>query len=206
MSIIQCKIINLIGKPWYWKSFLSLFFAIHYKNTHRIYSNVDFFYEGVKFNKTIKTIKDTSKITFDEFKDKPWLVIIDEWWSNVNARRSMSEENIEIVTELGMLARKKNVNVIYCSQLDRMLDVYLREMSFMTIELNRPFFENWKLVFNAEIKKNTFLVWYREFRLFELLDMWYSFNTLETSQIRKKTIKKEHKKTMKESESFWIVV
>ena len=110
----------------------------------------------------------------------------------------MSEENLTIANELWALARKKNLNVIYIAQLERMIDIYLRELSFMSIRLTKPtrdldLYDDGRLIFHIEIKRKDKIIWYRDLNLFELLNMWYSYNTLELSKMWKIEKTKEKK-------------
>ena len=198
-DILEIKIVSVIGEPWYWKSFLSLFLAVWYHQKYwkqtRIFSNIDFFYKNKKINNTIKWVEDAKKI---EFSKIPWLCIIDEGGQNINARRAMSDDNIILANELWALARKKNLNVVYIAQLDRMLDIYIRELSFLNIRLLKPTrdlqeYPDGRLIFHIEMKKKEKIIWYRDLNLFELLLMGYSYNTLEISKLEK-TKKKERKK------------
>ena len=84
---------------------------------------------------TIQNIDDIEKIQFSNIKG---IVILDEGGINVNARRSSSEQNMEF-GKLGMLGRKKNVNIIVISQLERMTDVYFRELASGSITMNSWF-------------------------------------------------------------------
>jgi hypothetical protein len=50
-----------------------------------------------------------------------------------------------------MLGRKKNVDIIVCGQLGRMIDVYYRELANYTFEMNAYFVGKEKLMFDAKI-------------------------------------------------------
>lgn len=199
-NIIECKIINLTWKPWYWKTFLALLFASYYHEKYwkkaRIYSNVDFYHNYIKLNKSIKTLTDIDLIEPNDYI--PWLVVIDEVGLNVNARRSMSDQNLDITTKLGALARKLNVNVVYIWQLDRMLDVYLRELAFININMLKPTkdpdYTDGRLIFHSELTNWKKHIWFKDFYLFTLLDLWYKYNSMEKSIIEKDKTKEQQKK------------
>ena len=62
----------------------------------------------------------------------------------------MSESNMEF-GRLAMLGRKKNVNIIVISQLERMTDVYFRELSEYSFTMNSWFESSTKLMFEFEL-------------------------------------------------------
>ncbi len=63
----------------------------------------------------------------------------------------MSEENLEFA-RLGILGRKKNVNIIVISQLERMTDVYFRELATGSITMNSWFVRGGKMMFEATFR------------------------------------------------------
>lgn len=62
---------------------------------------------------------------------------MDEGGVNNNARRSSSDANMEF-GKLAMLGRKKNMDIFQISQLERMADVYYRELSECSIQMTKP--------------------------------------------------------------------
>lgn len=189
--IIQNKIITIYWKPWSWKTLLSLFFASFYcRKGSKIYSNVDYFFNKKKINETIKDIKDIKKIPPQSQK---WLVVVDEWWVNINSRRSMSDDNIEL-WQLWMLSRKKNIDIIVIAQLDYTIDKYYRDLSRSSFYMRSFFIKKDYLIFEADIFKNDNFFWKLELDLlFFIKNSLYSYDTAEES-IFKKTKKIEKPK------------
>ena len=87
---------------------------------------------------------------------------------------------------LGMLGRKKNVDILIIAQLERSVDVYFRELSTYSVEM-RSYFENSQIMFEVTAKnrfgtvisvQNVDLVqWANKER--------YKYNSLESSEIKK---------------------
>lgn len=184
---IKNRIITIYWEPWAWKTF----FAVYLASLHtRIYSNVLVLRNGKQVSNTIKSIEDLEKIEFSEVKG---IVIIDEWGVNNNARRSSSEQNMEF-WRLAMLWRKKNVNIIMISQLERMTDVYFRELASASITMNSWFLKggDGKLMFEATFRNSSGNIDGSKFvDLFEWSELTgYIYNSLESSKIdsRKKPI------------------
>lgn len=144
-KIVKARIISIYGLPWEWKTFFASFLAWFYD---RIFSNVDFYKNWKKINKTIKTMLDIDQIEFNENRG---LIVIDEWWANANARRSMTDKNI-LFWRLWMYCRKKNCNVVMISQLERMADVYFKELSYYHFEISSYFSGPDYLMFEVQIK------------------------------------------------------
>ena len=205
-DIVQIKLITLVGEPWFWKSFLALFFAMWFNESYmrenkkkihpRIFWNLDILYKSKKISKPI-AYWSMEKI---EFSQVPWLLLFDETFQNAGSRDSLTKENKTIVNELWALWRKKNLNTIFMAQSSRMIDVLIRELSYITIELKEPYFNyeeywDWRLIFHWEIFKKWVLTAYHEFNLFELLNMWYKHDTLQTSKLKKINRSKPIKKT-----------
>lgn len=200
MGIIQNKIITIYWPPWSGKTMITEFFVWYFYMfwAKRIYSNVEYKYKNRIINKKIKDIKDLDRIKFAEDK---WLAIIDEWWLNINSRRSMSSENLEYA-KLGMLWRKKNVDIVIVAQLDYSIDKYFRDLSFCSIYMESFFYKKDYLMFEGTIYKKDYLVWKKEFDLFYIVkNTNFSYNTLEESMIwnkdeekKKKMIQEKHNK------------
>lgn len=142
--IIQNKIIRIVWKPGQWKTYFAVFLASFYP---RIFSNVDIFRHWKKINVSIQNIWDVESISYEDTK---WVVLLDEWGININARKSMSDANFEFA-KLWMLWRKKNVDIFVLSQLDRMVDVYFRELAYYTFKMRA--YHTWKeyLMFEARV-------------------------------------------------------
>lgn len=200
MGIIKNKIITVYGDPGSWKTLISVFFVAYFYLcwVDRIYSNVEYKYKGRVIGKSIKDIKDIERIKFSEVKG---LVILDEWGLNVNSRRSMSNDNMEY-GKLGMLWRKKNVDIIIIAQLDYSIDKYFRDLSFASLYMDSFFVKKDYLSFEATIFKKDYLVGKKEFDLFYLIqNTFFEYNTLEESLItsweewkKNRIFKKETKK------------
>lgn len=87
--------------------------------------------------------------------------------------------------KLLMLGRKKNLNIITISQLERMTDVYARELSKNSFHMRSWFVTPDKLMFEYTVSKNGQIVGSKFVDLFEWSRLTgYSYNTLETSKMR----------------------
>ena len=53
---------------------------------------------------------------------------------------------------LGMLGRKKNVDIIIVAQLERSVDVYFRELSTYSIDMRSYFEGKGRIMFEATVK------------------------------------------------------
>lgn len=194
-KVVQNKIIAIYWLPWQGKTFLATFLASQYR---LIYSNVQIL-KGVTdrnwtvlYNQEVSnhiwSIEDIEKISYKETKG---IVVLDESGLNINSRNSSSESNMQYA-RLGMLGRKKNVDILIIAQLERSVDVYFRELSSYSIEM-RSYFENGGIMFEATAKnrfwsiisvQNVDLVRWAEKEK-------YSYNSLESSQISAKKKEKE---------------
>ena len=123
------------------------------------------------------------------------MVVIDEGGINLNARRSQSEGNMEF-WKLAMLWRKKNVNIIVISQLERMPDVYIRELSASSFLMHSWFVSNDKLMFEYDLKDSEWNTIGTKFAdLFEWSKMChYEYDTLESGKIDMNTEKAQKRK------------
>ena len=181
--IIKNKIITIVWRPGEWKTFFAVFLASFYE---RIISNVEIMKNNKKLNFSIRNLWDVENI---KFLEKKGVVLLDEWWINVNARESMSWSNKEF-WQLAMLWRKKNVDIIIIWQLKRMIDVYYRELSNFIFEMES--FIVWKddIQFTCKIYNDSWFL--RKVIKLDLLEFskitWISYNTLETSRIDKKNL------------------
>jgi hypothetical protein len=180
-KIIKTKIVSIYGLPGEWKTFFASFLSFFYA---RVYSNVDFFSNWKKRNVTIKTMSDiNNKI---KYNDKLGILILDEAWVNVNARRSMSNDNIEY-WQLAMYSRKYNINICIISQLERMADVYFREMSSYNFEMHSYYTGPNYLIFESLIKDRYWsIIWNKKFDFIKFANKrHYTYNTLDKSIISK---------------------
>lgn len=66
------------------------------------------------------------------------MILLEEAGINVSSRRFMSEQNMEF-SELGMLGRKKNKDIIFIAQIERTVDVNIRELCQYRFDM-RSFF------------------------------------------------------------------
>lgn len=173
-------------------------------NYRLIYSNFEIFKGEVDINGSmlyehkvsndIKTMSDIEKIEYNEVKG---VVVLDESGLNINSRRSASEDNMEYA-RLGMLGRKKNVDIIIIAQLERSVDVYFRELSTYTVEM-KSFWEGSNMQFEVTAKNR-----YGTTISVQHVDLikWankenYRYNSLESSEIQKKV------KKPKKEDKFW---
>lgn len=210
MAVIKNKIIMICWDPGSWKTmstmfFVGFFYLCWYK---RIYSNVNYYYRRKRINDPIYTINDINRIPFNEQKG---LVIIDEAWLNINSRRSGSNVNLEY-SKLGMLWRKKNVDIVLVAQLDYSIDKYFRDLAYATLYFTSRFVKKDYLMFEAKIYKKDYLIGMKEFDLFYMIkNTFLNYNTLEESNIdsswyneeqkkKKKSIKKAKKKKAKKED------
>lgn len=178
-KIIKTRIVSVYWLPGEWKTFFASFISYFY---NRVYSNVDFYEKWKKVNITMKTVLDIE--TKIKYHDDKWVLIIDEWWANVNSRDSHSERN-KIFGRLAMLSRKKNINIVIISQLERMQDVYYREMSFYHFEMHSYFTGPNYLMFDLMIKDRFWnIIWNKTLDLIKFANICkYTYNTLDTSLI-----------------------
>jgi len=176
-QIIQNKIYIVVWKPGKGKTFFATFLA----SFHRyIWANYEIKLNWKVCNNFIKKIDDLDKIKFQEQKQ---MIVIDEWGVNNNARRSSSDSNL-LFGELAMLSRKKNANVIMISQLERMSDVYYRELAECCFEMNSWFVSSDKLMFEYSVERNGKIEGSKFVDLFAWSKkMGYEYNTLESGKI-----------------------
>lgn len=176
-KIIQNEIYTIYWKPWKWKTFFAAYLASIHK---RIYANFEIMFKGKQVANIIWNIDDIEKIDYSDMKG---VVVLDEGGINLNARRSMSDANMEF-WKLGMLWRKKNVNIIVISQLERMTDIYFRELSGCSFTMNSWFESHDKLMFEFELSRNGKVVWSKFVDLFEWSQKTgYTYDTLESGKI-----------------------
>jgi hypothetical protein len=129
------------------------------------------------------------------------VVVLDESGLNINSRKSSSDENMEYA-RLGMLGRKKNVDILIIAQLERSVDVYFRELSTYSVDM-RSYFDNSKIMFEVTAK-NRFgtIISVQNVDLVQWANKEnYKYNSLESSEIKKKV--KKTKISSVDEEKFW---
>jgi hypothetical protein len=129
------------------------------------------------------------------------VVVLDESGLNINSRKSSSDENMEYA-RLGMLGRKKNVDILIIAQLERSVDVYFRELSTYSVDM-RSYFDNSKIMFEVTAK-NRFgtIISVQNVDLVQWANKEnYKYNSLESSEIKKKV--KKTKISSVDAEKFW---
>lgn len=179
--ILKNKIILITWLPWSWKSFFAMFLASFYE---RIFSNLKIYENWKKRNIDILTMEDIEALDYSETK---WLALLEEMWLNANARRWMSNQNLDFI-RLWVLSRKKNVDIIIISQLERIVDVVLRELCSASFEMSSYFSKKDYLLFNIEVKNKSWqLVKMINADLIKFTNKYFwTYNTLETSEIKKR--------------------
>lgn len=120
-----------------------------------------------------------------EYQEEKGVAILDESWLNINARRWMSQQNLDFI-RLWVLSRKKNVDIIIISQLERLVDVALRELCSASFEMSSYFYKKDYLLFNIEAKNRSWqLVKMITADLIKFTNNYYwTYNTMETSEIK----------------------
>lgn len=197
VEIIQNKIIVILGDPGKGKTLISSYYTYWYFiNNRNIFSNVDYFYQKKEYwpvNYRISTIGDLEKI---EFQKEKGLIVMDESGVNINSRRSMSEQNLEI-SKLTFLSRKINCDLIYIGQIEGSIDKNIRDIATFTIHMNSWFAEKDYLVFEMEVYKKEILLWFKKIDLFRFVnETSFFYSSTEISKIF--DINKEIKKMKNE--------
>lgn len=179
-KILKNRLIYITWLPWSWKSFMAMFLSSFYEwiiSNYKIYNN------WVQINEDIKDMNDIENIENVWYKR---CCILDEWWLNINARQGMSSENLDFI-RLWVLSRKKNIDIIVISQLERLLDVAIRELCEFSFDMNSYF--SWKeyLMFDCKVKNRYwYLVKNMKVDLIKFTrNYFWEYNTEETSIIRK---------------------
>jgi hypothetical protein len=113
-----------------------------------IYSNIDVKHKWKSI--LTKKIDSLSDIEHIKFQDKKAIVMVDEWWVNINSRRFMTEANLEF-SQLAMLWRKKNVDICIITQREFMIDKNFRELAKFVISMRAYFVWYQKLMFEFKI-------------------------------------------------------
>lgn len=111
-------IMGIFGLQGWGKSALTAYFALLAHNMgYTIYSNFPLSFDYIP----ITTIKEAQEC-------RNGYLCLDEIWAWVHARTSQSKINKEMMA-ICLLNRKRNVNIIYNTQLPRTIDVILREVT-----------------------------------------------------------------------------
>jgi len=196
---------GIYGLPWSGKTFFAMLLASTY--AWPIYSNVDFFKNWKLRSKHIEKMSDINAIKFCEIKG---VAILDESGINISSRRSMSEQNMEFL-ELWMLGRKKNIDIIVISQLERSVDVVMRELCTYSFTMDSWFSKKKAnyLDFEVEIKwRFDFLIWKKEVDLIKFSNLTgWTYDTKEDSVIQRTTSKERKEKENKQgllNEILWV--
>lgn len=177
-QVIQNSIYTVYGKPWYGKTLFCLVSASSYKI---IYSNFRIYLNGKQVSNDITSIEDLDSLVFNPTKS---VFIMDEGGVNNNARRSSSDANMEF-WKLAMLGRKLNMDIFQISQLERMADVYYRELSECSVQMTKPKRRGANdLIFYYDIYRGDTFEWSVEIDMLQWMkDTGYSYDTLESGKI-----------------------
>ena len=116
-----CGVFGNIGSG---KTLLLVFF-LKYLNYHNKYANFTAKVKGVK------PITLSELLTMNFLNEKS-LVCLDEAYIELDARRSLKKKNIDI-SHLVFQSRKRNVDIIYASQLRSSVDLRLRDLTQVNI-------------------------------------------------------------------------
>lgn len=181
-TIVQNKMILIVGDPWSWKSFMASLLGSFYQE---IYSNIKIEYFWKQISNDIRSIDDISKISFSE---KKGCIILDEAWVNMNSRRFMTDENMRY-WELAMLWRKLNKDIYIIAQMDYTVDKSVRNLCRYTIHMRAWY--SWKnyLMFEFDVMdRSGQLVSQKQIDLFEWArQSGFSYSSLESSRIWRST-------------------
>lgn len=123
--------IILYWKQWTGKTLTAICLSLDWEK--RIYSNFMIYKDGKQINKKLKDISDVNNIRFSY---TPWVIIIDEAGINMSSRKSMSNTN-EILNNLLFLVRKLNCSLIWISQRIESIDVNVRVLSELVLEMRK---------------------------------------------------------------------
>jgi len=117
-----CGVFGNIGSG---KTLLLVFF-LKYLNYHNKYANFTAKVKGVK----PITLSELLAMNFS--LNEKTLVCLDEAYIELDARRSLKKKNIDI-SHLIFQSRKRNVDIIYASQLRSSVDLRLRDLTQINI-------------------------------------------------------------------------
>ena len=112
------EILGILGLQGWGKTALTTFFGyMAHLNGFDIYSNYPLSFNHI----FIESLDDAKKV-------RNGFLLFDEFWRWVHARTSQSNINKEMMG-ICLLNRKRNVNIIYNTQLPRTIDVILRDVT-----------------------------------------------------------------------------
>lgn len=112
------EIIGILGLQGWGKTALTTYFGfVAFCNGRTIYSNYPVSYPHI----LIKSLKEAQEC-------RNGYLLLDEFWRWVHARTSQSKINKEMMA-ICLLNRKRNVSIIYNTQLPRTIDVILRDVT-----------------------------------------------------------------------------
>lgn len=112
------EILGIYGLQGWGKTALTTGFGyLAYKNGYDIYSNYPLSFDY----KPVETIKQAQEV-------RNGYLLFDEFWKWVHARTSQSNVN-KVMMGICLLNRKRNVSIIYNSQLPRTIDVILKDVT-----------------------------------------------------------------------------
>ena len=112
------EILGILGLQGWGKTALTTGFGyLAFMNGYKIYSNYPLSFDYTP----IKSLKDAKNV-------RNGYLLFDEFWRWVHARTSQSNINKELMG-ICLLNRKRNVSIIYNTQLPRTIDVILRDVT-----------------------------------------------------------------------------
>ena len=119
---MDAEIIGIFGLQGWGKTALMVALGKQaYDNGYKIFSNVHLNYEYTP----ITTLTEAQKC-------RNGFLLLDELWQWVHARTSQSKINKEMMA-ICLLNRKRNINIIYNTQLPRTIDVILRDVTTLKV-------------------------------------------------------------------------
>lgn len=172
----------IYGKQWHGKTLTAICLALDWEK--RIYANFSIYKNGVQINKHFKELKDINNIRFSY---TPWVILIDEAGINMSSRKSFSDANT-MLSELLFLVRKLNCSLIWISQRIESIDINVRVLSELVLEMRKIRRKNWVPFFIAtkqKYVKNKLMFWqqYKIDAINILKKYGITYNTLEKSKI-----------------------
>ena len=200
---ISNRIILIYWKMWQGKTVLAVVVCIM-DFRERIYWNINIYnLEWKIINKEIQTKADIEKIRFSYTAG---LIVIDEWWINMNCRNSSSDIN-KFLSEIIFLSRKKNASMCFIAQSFENIDINVKRLADLIIKVQKTR-RDWKICFILSFQRYRW--WHsrpetQKQMLIKSIDILEAkkvkYNTLESSKIdfTKKVDTKEKKVKIKKS-------
>lgn len=180
---IDTRGIIIYWKQWHGKTLTAITLALDYEK--RIYSNFNIYKNWKQLNKHINSFEDVSKIRFSY---TPWIIVIDEAWINASSRKSLSKKN-EILVETLYLVRKLNCSLIWIAQRFESMDVNIRSLSELILELYKK--RRWKrhptFIATKRKQKWTKLEYVRQYNIDNISihkSLWITYNTLDKAKLQ----------------------